>query len=99
MKTFTLPHINTNYSFKKGADTSHTLQVSSASDQDKHTLTPTEYVMGVLGEGLKQNFLGADINMEFLTLMVRSYANESVKAVKKIMKKAANGKQPNQTSI
>jgi hypothetical protein len=31
------------------------------------------YLVDALGEGLKQNFLGSDINMEFLTLTIRVY--------------------------
>jgi hypothetical protein len=43
--------------------------------------TATNYVAGVIGEGLKQNFLGADINMEYLTLTIRVMAIASVKTV------------------
>lgn len=32
------------------------------------------YIVDALNEGLKQNLLGADINMEFLVLSIRSYA-------------------------
>lgn len=43
-------------------------------------------VIDVLGEGLKQNFLGADINMEFLTLSIRSYASTTLKALQQAAK-------------
>lgn len=46
-----------------------------------------EYIINVLEEGFKQNFLGADINMEFLTLTVRSYATSTVKALRKLVVK------------
>lgn len=42
----------------------------------------TRYVAGVIGEGLKQNFLGADINMEYLTLTIRVAAINSAKTAK-----------------
>ena len=41
-----------------------------------NNLTPkalSSYVVDALGESLKQNFLGADINMEFLLLSLRVY--------------------------
>ena len=31
------------------------------------------YLVDALGEGMKQNFLGSDINMEFLVLSIRVY--------------------------
>ena len=43
-------------------------------------------ITDVLGEGLKQNFLGPNIDMEFLTLTVRSYASTSTKAIKHFAK-------------
>lgn len=45
------------------------------------------YVMDLLGEGLKQNFLGPNIDMEFLILTVRSLANTSAKAVQQFIQK------------
>ena len=33
----------------------------------------TAYVVDAIGEGLKQNLLGSEINMEFLTLSARVY--------------------------
>ena len=43
-------------------------------------------VIDVLGEGLKQNFLGQDINMEYLTLTVRSYASSTIKTIQHLVK-------------
>jgi hypothetical protein len=47
-------------------------------------------IVDVLGEGLKQNFLGNDINMEYLTLTVRSVASTSVKAIQKAVRPFTN---------
>lgn len=38
------------------------------------------YLVDALGEGLKQNFLGSDINMEFLTLTIRVYLIRFIKS-------------------
>ena len=43
-------------------------------------------IVDVVGEGLKQNFLGPNIDMEFLTLTVRSFASSSAKAVQQFVK-------------
>ena len=53
-----------------------------------HKPSTSEYIINVLGEGLKQNFLGSDINMEFLTLTVRSFASSSIKAIQQVIKPA-----------
>ena len=45
------------------------------------------------------DFLGADINMEFLTLTVRSYATSTVKAIRKMVDKPASQQNINPTSI
>ena len=43
-------------------------------------------VIDVLAEGLKQNFLGQDINMEYLSLTVRSYASSTIKTIQHLVK-------------
>ena len=43
-------------------------------------------IVDVVGEGLKQNFLGPNIDMEFLTLSVRSFASSSAKAIQQFVK-------------
>ena len=43
-------------------------------------------LVDVVGEGLKQNFLGPNIDMEFLTLTVRSLALSSAKAIQQFVK-------------
>jgi len=43
-------------------------------------------IVDVVGEGLKQNFLGPNIDMEFLTLTVRSFASSSAKAIQQMVK-------------
>ncbi|GAA4333058.1 hypothetical protein GCM10023149_39610 [Mucilaginibacter gynuensis] len=61
--------------------------VSGGSSLLKNTTT---YVVDALGEGLKQNFLGADINMEFLTLAIRVMASASIKTIQqKVIKPIA----------
>ena len=60
------------------SNTSTTRTPGSGSSLLKNTTT---YVVGALGEGLKQNFLGADINMEFLTLTIRVMASASIKTI------------------
>lgn len=103
MKTLSLPQPNISGLFKKNTD--HTavsqknVSTSTAGAQHKHTMSAGEYIINVLGEGFKQNFLGADINMEFLTLSVRSYATSTVKALRKlVVKPAAKQQNANTTS-
>lgn len=98
MKAYTLPYSNSVPFYQNGQEVTQPRADEAGADK-KHQLTTTEYLIGVLGEGLKQNFLGADINMEFLTLTVRSYATESVKAVRKFISKTAAGKNINSTSF
>ncbi|MBL4675391.1 MAG: hypothetical protein JKY70_04180 [Mucilaginibacter sp.] len=97
MKAYTLPYSNSVPFYQNGQEVAQPRAEEAGADK-KHQLTTTEYLIGVLGEGLKQNFLGADINMEFLTLTVRSYATESVKAVRRFIGKATAGKNINSTS-
>lgn len=43
---------------------------------DAASLKPVKnYIVDAINEGLKQNLLGSDINMEFLMLSVRSYSS------------------------
>ena len=98
MKTLSIPQPNISSLFKRTTD--HTAvpqnQVSSSTAQGSHKPAKTagEYIINALEEGFKQNFLGSDINMEFLTLTVRSYAASTVKALRKLAVKPA-GKQSN----
>ena len=43
-------------------------------------------LVDVVGEGLKHNFLGPNIDMEFLTLTIRSFASSSAKAIQQFVK-------------
>ncbi|MFA6249268.1 MAG: hypothetical protein WC615_20165 [Mucilaginibacter sp.] len=104
MKTLSLPQPNISALFKR--NTNHTavpqknVSTSTAGTPHKHTMSAGEYIINVLGEGFKQNFLGADINMEFLTLSVRSYATSTVKALRKlVVKPAAKQQKTNTASI
>jgi len=101
MKTLSLPQQNISSLFKRSTDHTAVPQnntsTSTAGPQHKHTISAGEYIINVLGEGFKQNFLGADINMEFLTLSVRSYATSTVKVLRKLVAKSA-AKQQNTTS-
>jgi len=47
-----------------------------------HHPTATEYIIEALGEGIRQNFLGYNIDMEFLTLSARSLAATSISAIR-----------------
>jgi hypothetical protein len=98
MKTLSVPQSNISSLFKRNTDhvavPQNNTSTSTAGAQHKHTMSAGEYIINVLGEGFKQNFLGADINMEFLTLSVRSYATSTVKALRKLVVKPA-AKQPN----
>jgi hypothetical protein len=103
MKTLSAPQQNISNLFKRNTD--HTavpqnnISTSTARAQHKHTMSAGEYIINVLGEGFKQNFLGSDINMEFLTLSVRSYATTTVKALRKmVIKPAAKQQNINTTS-
>ena len=93
MKTFTIPQPNISSFFKRTTD--HTavsqskVSTSTAGAQHKHAMSAGEYIINALGEGFKQNFLGADINMEFLTLTVRSYASSTVNVLRKLVAKPA----------
>ncbi|TFF39149.1 hypothetical protein [Mucilaginibacter psychrotolerans] len=54
----------------------------------------TKYMVDALGEGIKQSLNGMDINVEFITLTVRSVAQASGKGVKKLIEKySAAGRQ------
>lgn len=104
MKTLSLPQPNISALFKRNTDhtavtQNTTVSTSTSGAQQKHTMSAGEYIINVLGEGFKQNFLGADINMEFLTLSVRSYATSTVKALRKlVVKPAAKQQNTNTTS-
>lgn len=106
MKTLSIPQPNISSLFKRNTDHTavpqNTTSTSTAGAQRKHTISAGEYIINVLGEGFKQNFLGSDINMEFLTLSVRSYATSTVKALRKLVVKPAAKQQntnTNQASI
>lgn len=104
MKTLTLPQSNISSLFKRNTDhtavSQNTNSTSTAGKRNKHTISAGEYIINVLGEGFKQNFLGADINMEFLTLTVRSYATSTVKALRQlVVKPVAKQQNTNRTSI
>nr|WP_067060184.1 hypothetical protein [Mucilaginibacter sp. L294] len=102
MKTLSLPQQNISSLFKRNTDHTAVPQnntsTSTAGAQHKHTISAGEYIINVLGEGFKQNFLGADINMEFLTLSVRSYATSTVKALRKLVVKSAAKQQNTNTT-
>jgi hypothetical protein len=91
MKTLSIPQPNLSSLFKRTTD--HTavpqnkVSSSTAQGNNKPAMTASQYIITALGEGFKQNFLGADINMEFLTLTVRSYATTTVKALRKLVVK------------
>ena len=56
--------------------------------------TSAKYMVEALGEGIKQSLNGMDINVEFITLTVRSVAHASGKGVKKLIEKyGAAGRQ------
>ncbi|MBB5394989.1 hypothetical protein [Mucilaginibacter sp. AK015] len=103
MKTLTIPHSNISSLFKRGSGTGvseNTTTTTTGQAYQKHVVSAGEYIINVLGEGFKQNFLGADINMEFLTLTVRSYATSTAKALRKlVVKPAAKQHHINPTSI
>jgi translation initiation factor 2 alpha subunit (eIF-2alpha) len=114
MKTIHLSQPNLQFFFKGKTDNARTQKnVSPAFENNaeqgtdtNHKPSTTEYIISVLGEGLKQNFLGADINMEFLTLTVRSLASTSIKAIQQVIKPGnakqrsqADNRQFNQTSF
>jgi hypothetical protein len=105
MKTLSLPQPNISSLFKRNTDHTAVPQntnstSSTAGKRNKHTMSAGEYIINVLGEGFKQNFLGADINMEFLTLTVRSYATSTVKVLRKLaVKPAAKQQNTNHASI
>lgn len=96
MKTFTIPQPNISSFFKKTTDHTAVPQnkifTSTSGKQQKHAISAGEYIINVLGEGFKQNFLGADINMEFLTLTVRSYATSTINVLRKLAAKPASNK-------
>ncbi|MBS7564942.1 hypothetical protein KHS38_11055 [Mucilaginibacter sp. Bleaf8] len=50
--------------------------------------TYRSYLVGALSEGFKQNFLGSDINMEYLVLMLRIYMLINTAIVKRIVQRA-----------
>lgn len=57
--------------------------ISSAQTQKPHFFRT---IVDVVGEGLKQNFLGPNIDMEFLTLSLRSFASTSAIAIQQFVK-------------
>ncbi|WP_374948331.1 hypothetical protein [Mucilaginibacter sp.] len=63
--------------------TGTTQPVTSSTTAQPHLF---KTVVDMVGEGLKQNFLGPNIDMEFLTLSVRSFAVTSVKAIQQLVK-------------
>lgn len=46
------------------------------------------YVIGALSEGFKQNFLGSDINMEYLVLVLRIYMLLQLALLKRALQQA-----------
>lgn len=72
---------------KQPVQASKTKDAASTSSRPHLLRNSANYVIDALGEGLKQNFLGNDINMEFLTLTVRSLAQTSVTAVQQFIHK------------
>lgn len=101
MKTLTIPQQNISSLFKRNTDHTAVPQntVSTSTSGSKNSMSASEYIISALGEGFKQNFLGSDINMEFLTLTVRSYATSTVKAIRKMVDKTAKPQNINQTSL
>jgi hypothetical protein len=104
MKTLSLPQPSISSLFKRNTDHTavpqNTNSISTAGKRNNRTMSAGEYIINVLGEGFKQNFLGADINMEFLTLTVRSYATSTVKVLRKLaVKPAAKQQNTNHASI
>ena len=102
MKTYYLSQRFTTLSAKTSADDNSPILKNSAdpsfdsakaSDTSAVSARPPKIVKTIvdaLAEGLKQNLLGADVNMEFLTLTVRSFALTSFKAVKHFVKPLTN---------
>ncbi|PAW94375.1 hypothetical protein CKK33_13090 [Mucilaginibacter sp. MD40] len=84
MKAFTLPYSNSVPFYKERFTITNS---KPAQNLNNKRINIGNYVIGVIGEGLKQNFLGADINMEFLTLTVRSYAIASAKTIRNLVHK------------
>ncbi|MGY4537361.1 hypothetical protein ACVW0P_001777 [Mucilaginibacter sp. UYNi724] len=101
MKTLTLPQQSISNLFKRNTDHTAVSQntVSTSTLGSKNSMSASQYIISALEEGFKQNFLGADIDMEFLTLTVRSYATSTVKAIRKMTAKPAKQQNINQTSI
>ncbi len=64
MKTLNLPQNTISNASKKAFDFYNNLSIGKAQN----------YISSALNEGLKQNLLGTEINMEFLLLSVRSYS-------------------------
>ncbi|TSD67354.1 hypothetical protein FFF34_008160 [Inquilinus sp. KBS0705] len=61
-------------------------------EQQPHHLTPADYIIEALGEGIKQNFLGYSIDMEFLTLTARSIVVSGVSSIKQHVIKPISAK-------
>jgi hypothetical protein len=53
--------------------------------------TSAKYMVEALGEGIKQSLNGMDINVEFITLTVRSLAQTSGRGVKTLIEKYSAG--------
>jgi hypothetical protein len=53
---------------------------ASPTGQHPH-LRPADYIIEALGEGIKSNFLGYNIDVEFLTLSIRSLAVSSARVI------------------
>lgn len=84
MKAFTLPYSNTIPLSGK--------QFAPAKDKgvqgsNGNRTSIVNYVIEALGEGLKQNFLGADIDIEFLTLTFRRYMIASANTLRGLVDK------------
>jgi hypothetical protein len=98
MKTLHLSQPKLQYFFKGRANNTGSQKSASTTFENNaeqntdthHKPSTTEYIINVLGEGLKQNFLGADINMEFLTLTIRRFASSSIKAIQQAVKTGNN---------
>lgn len=88
----------TTTTFSKGVAADNRLTLTTTQNQvagNNHMLVSTasatrprlfKTVIDVVGEGLKQNFLGPNIDMEFLTLTLRSFASTSARAIQQFVK-------------
>ena len=72
--TSTTTYANNETTFESGQEHKNLFHINL--HLDANSLKPvTSYIAGAINEGLKQNLLGNDINMEFVMLSIRSYSS------------------------